>query len=151
MKKIIYLLGFLTLAILVSCEQAVDGNEITDDATKLVKITGQWEVNAYSDSTLVYGPFKIITLKDPSIENDSITVQDSEVKFWKFQVKASVDEKNGTFQTRLSQCEISEEGIGVIISNGMIVDSDSIYLEIQFEDDETPYGNIYQLKGRRSN
>ena len=40
---------------------------------------------------------------------------------------------------------------GIKVFNGKIIDSDSIYLEIQFEDDETPYGNTYQLKGYRVN
>ena len=35
--------------------------------------------------------------------------------------------------------------------NGKILGSDSIYLEIQFEDDVTPYQNTYQIKGRRIN
>lgn len=150
MKKIIYLLGILTLGIVASCEREVESATIID-APKLVEIAGQWEVNAYNDSILIYGPFKVITLKESSTGNDSITVQDAEVKFWKFQVKAAVDEKNGTFQTELSECEVSEESIGIKISNGKIVSSDSIYFEIQFEDDETPYGNIYQLKGHRLN
>lgn len=150
MKKIIYLLGILTLGIVASCEREVESAAIID-APKLVEIAGQWEVNAYNDSIHIYGPFKVITLKESSTGNDSITVQDAEVKFWKFQVKAAVDEKNGTFQTELSECEVSEESIGIKISNGKIVSSDSIYFEIQFEDDETPYGNIYQLKGHRLN
>ncbi|SFS36531.1 lipid-binding protein [Proteiniphilum acetatigenes] len=148
MKKITYLLGFLAIGILVSCEKEAD-NGATDDASKPVNITGQWEVTAYNDSTLIFGPFKVITLKDTSAQSDSITIQDTEVKFWKFQTKAFVDEKNGTFHTELSNCEVSEEAIGIKISNGKIFNSDSIYFEIQFEDDETPYKNTFQLKGHR--
>ncbi|WP_298653406.1 lipid-binding protein [uncultured Proteiniphilum sp.] len=150
MKKNIYLLGLIILGVFASCERETESKELTDTANS-VKITGQWEVTAYNDSTTIFGPFKVITLKDTSAGNDSITIQDSEVKFWKFQVKAAADEKNGTFETKLSTCEISEEGIGIKISNGKILNSDSIYFEIQFEDDETPYGKIYQLKGHRIN
>ena len=71
------------------------------------------------------------------------------MKFWKFQVKAAVSKQEGTFETELSNCELSEENIGIKIANGKIVDSDSIYFEIKFEDDETPYGNTYRLKGHR--
>ena len=60
-----------------------------------------------------------------------------------------MEKENGTFQTKLSKCEVSEKGIGIKISNGQIVNPDSIYFEIQFEDDETPYGNTYVLKGHR--
>ncbi|HCY00507.1 MAG TPA: hypothetical protein DG754_10240, partial [Bacteroidales bacterium] len=80
---------------------------------------------------------------------DSITVKDSEIKFWKFQVKANANDQNGTFETDLSNCEVSEVSIGVKINNGKILNTDSIYFEIQFEDDETPYGNVYILKGAR--
>lgn len=146
--KITYLLGLLTLAIIISCEKETEST-VAADTAKIGNVTGQWEMTAYNDSMLVFGPFKVITLKDPSSESDSITIQDTEVKFWKFQAKAFADEKNGTFQTELSNCEVSEDAIGIKISNGKILNSDSIYFEIQFEDDETPYGNTYQLKGHR--
>lgn len=148
MKKIIYLLGFLMLGI-ISCEK--EENAATADEIKVIDITGQWEVTAYNDSTLISGPFKVITLKNPSAENDSITILDTEVKFWEFQIKAFADNKNGTFQTELSNCEVSEEAIGIKISNGKVFNSDSIYFEIQFEDDTTPYENTYRLKGHRIN
>ncbi len=150
MKKITYLLGFIAIGILVSCEKEAEGAATTGSDT-LANVTGQWEVTAYNDTTLISGPFKVITLKDPSTQSDSITIQDTEVKFWKFQTKAFVDEKNGTFQTELSNCEVSEEAIGIKILNGKIFNSDSIYFEIQFEDDETPYKNTFQLKGHRIN
>lgn len=152
MKKIIYLLGFITLGIIASCEREAENTSISDNTNSVnINLSGQWEVIAYNDSTTVFGPFRVITLKNASSGNDSITIQDSGVKFWKFQVKALADEKNGTFETKLSTCEMSTEGIGVKISNGKILNSDSIYFEIQFEDDETPYGNTYRLKGHRVN
>lgn len=150
MKKFIYLLGFITLGMIASCEREVESTEL-GDAANLVEITGQWEVTAYNDSVPVFGPFKVITLKDISAGNDSITIQDSEMKFWEFHAKVFADEKNGTFETKLSTCKMSGESIGIKISNGKVLDSDSIYFEIQFEDDETPYGNTYKLKGRRIN
>lgn len=151
MKKIIYLLGFLTLGIIaVSCEKEVEAPANTTEESKTININGQWEVTAYNDTTMIFGPFKIMTLKDASANSDSITIQDTEVKFWQFKAKAFADEKNGTFQTKLSICEVSEDApIGIKISNGKIVNLDSIYLEIQFEDDATPYENTYLLKGHR--
>lgn len=148
MKKLIYLLGFVALCIIVSCERDME-NGGQPDTTNLIDLTGQWEVIAHNDSAAISSPFTILTISDPSAKNDSITIQDSEVKFWKFQARAAVNEKDGTFETKLSTCELCEEGIGVKIANGKIVNSDSIYFEIQFEDDETPYGNTYQLKGHR--
>ena len=150
MKKIIYFLAFVALAMFASCEQETNNSSLPDfQNTTNVNITGKWEVTAHNDSTPVFGPFTLLTVTNPESENDSITILDSEVKFWKFQVKAAVNEIDATFETNLSNCEVSEEGIGIKIANGKIVDSDSIYLEIQFEYDETPYGNTYRLKGHR--
>ena len=150
MKKFIYLLAFVALAIFASCEQEINNSSLPDfQNTTNVNITGKWEVTAHNDSIPVFGPFTLLTVTNPDNENDSITILDSEVKFWRFQVKAAVNEIDGTFETDLSNCEVSEEGIGIKIANGKIVDSDSIYFEIQFEDDETPYGNTYHLKGHR--
>ena len=150
MKKIIYLLAFVALGMIASCEQEINNSSFPDVQNPTnINTTGKWEVTAHNDSIRVFGPFTLLTVTNPESENDSITILDSEVKFWKFQVKAAVNEIDGTFETNLSNCEVSEEGIGIKIANGKIVDSDSIYFEIQFEDDETPYGNIYRLKGHR--
>lgn len=156
MKKFIYLLGFVALGIFASCERETENTEVSDVSNSIndvapINVTGKWEVTAHNDSTAIYGPFTVLTVNDPETKNDSITIQDSEVKFWKFQVKAAINEKDGTFETKLSTCELCTEGVGVKIANGKIVDSDSIYFEIQFEDDETPYGNTYRLKGHRVN
>ncbi len=153
MKKYMYILGLLALGMMIiSCEKETE-NALLPDAEESVSVnvTGQWEVVAHNDSVAVFGPFMILTVGDPEARNDSITIQDSEVKFWKFQAKAAVNENDGTFETKLSTCELCDEGVGIKISNGKIVDADSIYFEIQFEDDETPYGNTYRLKGHRVN
>lgn len=150
MKKLLYLLGFVALGMIASCEKETE-NVPLPEAQNSINVTGQWEVTAHNDSEQLSDPFTVLTVIDPEAKNDSITIQDSEVKFWRFQVKAAVNEKDGTFETKLSTCELYDENIGIKITNGKIVDSDSIYFEIQFEDDETPYGNTYQLKGRRVN
>lgn len=150
MKKIIYFLAFIALAMFASCEQETNNSSLPDfQSTTNVNIAGKWEVTAYNDSIPVFGPFTLLTVTNPESENDSITILDSEVKFWKFQVKAAVNEIDGTFETNLSNCEVSEEGIGIKIANGKILDSDSIYFEIQFEDDVKPYESTYILKGHR--
>ena len=150
MKKIIYLLAFIALGMIASCEQETNNSSLPDfQNTTNVNITGKWEVTAHNDSIPVFGPFTLLTIANPESENDSITILDSEVKFWKFQVKAAVNEIDGTFETDLSNCEVSEEGIGIKIANGKILDSDSIYFEIQFEDDVKPYESTYILKGHR--
>lgn len=148
MKKIIYLLGFFILGIIVSCERE-GANIETDDTNNTVKVVGEWEVMAYNDSTFIQGPFRLTTLKSTPVGNDSITLQDSNSQFWPFQVKVSTNKMDGTFETKLSRCELWEEGIGIKIQKGIIINSDSIYFEIQFEDDEIPYANTYRLSGHR--
>lgn len=145
MKKIAYIIGFIALALLASCENETENIALSETAAS---VNGQWEVTAYNDTTAVSGIFKLITLLDSS-GNDSITIQDSGEKFWDFQVGAALNSKEGTFQTKLSESEICEKGVGVKIANGKIMQSDSIYFEIQFEDDITPFGITYQIKGQR--
>lgn len=150
MKQIIYFLGLITLgSISFSCDKDSE-NILPDGQEEAFEMDGIWEVNAYNDTTFVFGPFGLTTSDNLSTGNDSLTVKDTDTKFWNFQAKVATDETAGTFQTKLSYCELCEESIGIRITNGK-VDGDSIYLEIQFEDDETPYGNTYQLKGHRMN
>ena len=150
MKNIIYFMGLLALLLVASCDHESE-NRLLTQPEDIVNVTGKWEMAAYNDTTLVFGPFNVLTVKNPLTGSDSITIQDCETKFWEFQVKAALNEAAGTFQTKLSASETSKEGIGVIISNGRITSEDSIFFHIQFEDDVTPFGNTYQLKGRRIN
>lgn len=150
MKRLIYFMGLLALGmIIVSCEKEIESESIIEDKQEVVNVTGKWEVMVHNDSAAIFGPFELLTISETFIDNDSITIQDGEVKFWDFQVNASLNEKDGTFQTELSTCQICEEGVEIKIANGKIIDSDSIYFEIQFEDDITPFGRTYRMKGHR--
>ncbi|WP_352421237.1 lipid-binding protein [Proteiniphilum sp.] len=152
MKNFIYLLGFILLSITISCEKETvnqisdENNQESETIKDFSQFIGNWEVNAYSDSELIFGPFKVTTFK---AGNDSITLLDTEEEFWKFQVKALAKVETGIFETKLLNCEKSDESIEIKIPNGKILDNDSIYFEIQFEDDETPFLHTYQLKGHR--
>ena len=64
-------------------------------------------------------------------------------------MKAAVTAEN-TFQTQHSVNAVSGKKIGIKVQNGRIINNDSIYMEVQFEDDETPYGITYQLAGHRT-
>lgn len=39
--------------------------------------------------------------------------------------------------------------VGVKITDGKVIGADSLYFEIEFEDDETPFGTTYEIKGSR--
>lgn len=143
MNKIVYIILLFTAIVVMSCER----NEEND----LLKssFNGEWEIITYLDGNPVSSVFPLIIYSDNTSNSDSITLKDTAKYFWNFQVKASVNHENGTFETKKSICTHCDYGIGVKISNGKIINSDSIYLEMQFEDDEVPYGNTFQLKGRR--
>lgn len=134
----------LLLVFLVSCEKEDPALIIPE-----IQPTGQWRVIAYIDEAPVSAPFSVEIYGADSDKKDSVVIKESSSDFWSFQAKAAIHPMKGTFETKLSVCEISEPGIGIKISNGKVINSDSIYFEIQFEDDETPFGIAYQIKGGR--
>lgn len=144
MKKISYLFVFILLFITVACEQTIDNETINLPETNL---QGNWIVNAYIDDNLIFGSFTISTLATP--ENESIIIKDNG-EFWKFQTKAQILSSSDSFNTKASVNELSSLDAKINILNGEVINKDSIAFDIQFEDDETPYGITYTLKGRRN-
>lgn len=142
MNKTIYIILLIVATVITSCQKDQEKIELNSS------LNGEWEVTAYLGDT-IHGAFPLIISSDFPLKIDSVTIGDTSKYFWNFQVKVSANHENGTFETRKSICENCSYGIGVKVFNGKIINSDSIYLEIQFEDDETPYGNTYQLKGHR--
>lgn len=147
LKKIVIL--FVTAAFILSCQHSE--KEITEASETAIHAVGEWNVSAYLGDSQISKPFTLVILNDISSKADSIILKDVSKDFWDFQVKAAVDKTKDVFETKISHCKVSEYNIGIKIHNGKIIDSDSIYLEMQFEDDVTPFGNTYQLKGHRIN
>ena len=145
LKKIVIL--FVTAAFLLSCQHSE--KEVTEAPETAINAVGEWNVSAYLNDSQISKPFTLIILNDISSKADSIILKDISKDFWDFQVKAAIDNTKDVFETKMSNCEVSDFNIGIKIPNGKIINSDSIYLEIQFEDDVTPYGNTYTLKGHR--
>ncbi|SCM58840.1 lipid-binding protein [Petrimonas mucosa] len=146
MKHIIYCTISMLVAafLLLSCEKEAEMIELTSD------LNGEWEVMAYLEDAPIHdGTFPLIITSSFPVKTDSITIRDTSKSFWNFQIKVAANHENGTFETEKSICEICDFGIGIKVLNGKVIDSDSICMEIQFEDDETPYGNTYLLKGHR--
>ena len=135
----------LAVIVIASCER--EDNFTVEEQQQVNEMIGSWDVKAHIEDQVVFDSINVIVTK---ALGDSITIKDSVNNFWSFQVKAASDVANNAFQTDLSSNENSELNIGVKIANGKIIDKDSIYLEIQFEDDVTPFGNTYVLKGRRA-
>lgn len=144
MKKISYLFMFMLLFTAVACEQNLENEAINFQESNL---HGDWTVNAYIDDVLIFGPITISTLTTP--ENESVIIKDNG-EFWNFQTKAQVLDSGDTFDTESSVNELSSLDAKINILNGKVLNKDSIAFDIQFEDDETPYGITYTLKGLRN-
>jgi len=141
MNKLYIFVIALIAIITTSCEQDI---KTIDPANN--ELAGTWEVNALVLDNKVYGPFKINTAL---ASNDIITIADEDGSFWDFQVKANVGSTGNSFTAKDAKCEISDPIIGINITNGKVVQGDSIYFEIQFENDEEPYEITYKLTGQR--
>lgn len=143
MKKIFYLSLSLLLFIVVACEQSLENEEINLPKTDL---QGEWTVNAYIDNNIVFGPFTIST--QTISESKSIYVKDNG-EFWNFQTKASILNSTNLFEAKSTVNEISNIEAKIKILDGSVINRDGISFDIQFEDDETPYGITYNIKGHR--
>ncbi len=145
-----YILGLIGALILffASCERADE----TIDIQPINNIFGAWQVSAYVDDVPVSGAFQIDILKSASQGADSVSITEKGFDFWNFSVNAAHSIVKGSFSTDLSVCQKSEdETIGIKIDNGKVIGTDSLYLEMKFEDDILPFGTTYQLKGHRLN
>lgn len=135
------------IMLIVSCER------VDESITNTKKdVVGEWQVAAYIDNEPVSDIFMLNVSMSETAKSDSIIIKDlaEESIFWDFSVDAAYLDQKGAFETELSQCMVSEdENVGVNITNGKVIGSDSIYFEIKFEDDEVPFGTIYEIKGRR--
>lgn len=128
----------------VACEQTIENeNSITSESS----IAGDWTVNAYIDNDKAFGPFEIST--QIASKDETVYIKDNGT-FWKFQTKAEIVNSNNSFETKLSENEISSIKANIKILNGKIINNDSIVFDIQFEDDETPYGYTYKIMGHRN-
>lgn len=143
MRRIVNVLVFMLLFITVACNQTIENEDIN---IPKINLTGNWTVNAYIDSSLIFGPFTIATRM--TTKNDSLYIKDNG-EFWNFQVKAKSINSSNTFKTKASVNEISSLGAKINILNGRVINNTSIAFDIQFQDDETPYGFTYTLKGHR--
>ena len=142
MRKFIFIFTLVLFFTTVACESTLDNKEVILTENNL---NGQWIVTAYSDD-VTFGPFTIQT--QMSYDNDSIFIKDGG-EFWNFQTKVLVSPKDNIFETTSSINEVSKIGANVKVQNGALINNDSISFNIQFEDDETPFGYTYQIKGHR--
>lgn len=156
-KSILYimLIGYILLNAF-TCQFDID--VLDPPLQEDIHLKGDWIVKAYVDGKEIFGPFSITT--QPTNDNNSIignlmneynsiTINDAE-SFWKFQVNASADISNNSFSAKSSNNQLSKLGTKINILNGVVDGKDNISFDIQFEDDETPFGITYNIKGKRA-
>lgn len=144
MKKIYYL--FMLLFITVACEQSLEQEESLKTPIIETNLAGNWTVSAYIDDNVAFGPFTIST--QVTQDNKSLHVKDNG-EFWNFQTEAKILDFKNAFEASSALNQISNVETKINILEGSIIKNDSISFDIQFEDDETPYGYTYTISGRR--
>lgn len=149
MKNYIILLLLVT-AFITSCDEKEDYEQINSST---MEISGEWWVDYNSDGTDHTGLTKLIISNTAADNGQEIWISD-EHNFWAYKVKCPVNMDQLTFSG--DNLENIEYEISVKIDGGKMlkdaakstsgVVTDSIYFEIEFEDDP---GTIYQASGWR--
>jgi len=118
-------------------------------------IAGDWMITAYvkADMSHAAGPFEMRAY-NPSFGKDSIWIDDygtgttaaTAGNFWTMKFKVAANMTNNTFSATTSTNRIPGYPIDIVVENGKIVGTDSLYMEVVFEDDPT---TTYVLSGHR--
>lgn len=123
MKYTIKLLQFFILALIVfSCEK---DDEIKVDYSSVYPIAGSWIVSEYWEGEFGYGPYELM-IYNTANSADSLWIDnlyDSSIK-----IKA-VKTGSNTFSVDSSSFE--DLGIYLSISNGQVINTDSIYMDVE--------------------
>jgi len=142
-----FLLVSVVAVALISCEPTYK-----KEYSWAYPIAGDWLVTAYdlADGAQASNPFELRAYNS-SFGTDSIWIDDyattgSNGNWWCFKFKAAVNMSTKTFEADSTTNALPGYDIKVIVQNGKIVNNDSIYMEVVFEDDAT---TTYILTGHR--
>lgn len=143
MKRILYCIAIIlgVVIALSSCQKKIE-----KEYNWAYPVAGDWKLKAYIDGDEIYGPFEI-KIYNTSFGQDSVWIDDYNGNFWDMKFKAKVDMSTLTFQTAGSVNAISGYDITIKVTDGKIINKDSIYFNMEFEDDP---GTIYTLAGHRA-
>ena len=171
MKNKIYLVILFLAVVFYSCEKLHDLNQQKDpeiDLSSTYPISGEWWVRYYDDAELTSEVvpdtyFPLYTYNTSSDDGEEIWIWDMNT-FWIYRIKCPVNMTNNTFagDTLISTSDYEDDGdlvlynIWLNVTNGKVIPngghstsgvvSDSIYMELEFEDDP---GTIYYATGVR--
>ena len=154
MKSISILLLVLSISVF-SCQKKVE-----KEYNWAYPVAGDWTVRAAEDGKEPSAPFEV-KIYNTSFGQDSIWIDDYHGNFWDMKLKAKVDMTAKTFETSGSDninymIEVEENGETVErypifkVMEGKVINTDSIYLKMEFEDDPAGPGNIYTISGHRT-
>lgn len=118
-------------------------------------IAGDWVVNVNVDGDHYTGPLELKSYNTASGQ-DSIWFDDfgkgiasssQYGNFWTMKYKVAVNMSTLTFKADSTTNKIPGYDINIIVTEGKIINKDSIYFKIEFGDDP---GTIYEVLGHRN-
>ena len=141
--RITYLLGgiFVLSLALLSCQKKIE-----KEYSWAYPVAGDWTLKAHVGNEEIAGPFEV-KIYNSSFGQDSIWIDDYHGNFWDMKFKAKVNMSNLTFETTGSTNAIAGYGINIKVTEGRIINKDSIHFKMEFSDDA---GTIYTLSGHRT-
>jgi hypothetical protein len=168
LKNILFVVVVLGLLSLTSCTKLFEWNqpkEVETEYSSIHPMGGEWYVvNRFDDGSGVFddyygiGHTPLFTYNTADESTDEMWIND-DGNFWSYTLKCPINLDAMTFGSADSLQSSYDHGaydIKVVVQNGKIikdggtspsgVKSDSIYFEIQFEDDP---GNVWQISGIR--
>lgn len=153
MKKINYITLLMLILIVASCKPTYE-----KEYSWAYPVAGDWTVKTYVAGVETSDYYEIKSYNS-AFGKDSIIIDDYGIgvaksseygNLWTMRCKAAVDMNSKTFQSAISINLIPNYEIGIKIANGKVIGKDSIYFEVQFEDDTAPFGTTYQIAGHRT-
>ncbi len=145
MKKLVYKFSILMavmLVVMLSCQKL----DYTRELNWAYPLSGEWALQLEYGGTVDPGPY-FIKVYNESIGQDSVWIDDNG-NIRPFKAKAKADMGTLTFSTtNYTSYSGTRYEDGVTITNGKIINNDSIYFEAEFASDA---GTIYKMYGHRA-
>ncbi len=146
MKKIIYLILIAVVFISVSCEPTYKKEYST-----AYPFAGDWTLTSYKGAAKDFGPFEV-KIYNTSLSKDSVWIDDyattsSNGHYWSFKFRAKIDIVNKTITAKAEKNQIAGYAIPINLTNGKVVGTDSITMDVVFGDDST---TTYRIAGHRT-
>ena len=143
MKVLKYITALLALSIvMVSCE-TYDDPEVKYSST--YPVSGEWYIEYYVGNSQV-SDYLLHTISNTAADDRKEIWIGDDGHFWEYKVKCPVNMSSLTFSGSNLTSVVEDYNIKVTITNGKVLEkvvlapsgvkTDSIYFEVQFEDDD---------------